>query len=212
MAELILLGGGGHCESVIEVIQGLSEFNIKGILDPAYDINVPRNVLGFPILGNDDQIEEFINKGYQFVITVGQIHSSILREKLYDKVVSKGGKLPVIVANTSHVSKRTNVAEGTVIHHNVLINTKVNLGKCCIVNSGSIIEHGCIIDGFCHISTGAILNGEVNCGKGVFIGSGTVINQRTKIGNNLVIASGSLVRKHIEEKGVYAGNPLRKIK
>ncbi|WP_431163718.1 NeuD/PglB/VioB family sugar acetyltransferase [Flagellimonas beolgyonensis] len=212
MKELILLGGGGHCESVIEVIHSMGEFTIKGILDPSYDQNVPSKVLGYPIIGNDEKIEKLISEGYQFVITVGQIHYSKLREKLFHKVVSNGGKLPIIKAKTSYVSREANISEGTVIHHNVFINANVNLGKCCIVNSGSIIEHSCSIGDFCHVSTGTILNGEVSCGKGVFIGSGTVVNQCIEIGDNLVIASGSLVRSHVMGNGVYAGNPLRKIK
>ncbi|WP_127023281.1 acetyltransferase [Flagellimonas beolgyonensis] len=212
MKELILLGGGGHCESVIDVIHSMGEFAIKGILDPSYNQNVPQEVLGYPIIGNDDQIEKLISEEYQFVITVGQIQHSVLREKLYYKVVSKGGKLPIIRSKTSYISKEATISEGTVIHHNVFINAKVNLGRCCIVNSGSIIEHGCSIGDFCHISTGTILNGEVSCGNRVFIGSGTVVNQCIKIGGNSVISSGSLVRKHVMGNGVYAGNPLSKVK
>lgn len=212
MTELILLGGGGHCESVIEVIHSMVKFSIKGILDPTYDHNVPKEVLGYPIIGNDNQIESFIKEGCQFVITVGQIGSSNLREKLFEKVINKGGEFPKIIASTAYVSKRANIAVGTVIHHNAFVNANANLGNCCIVNSGCIIEHGCLVGDFCHISTGAILNGEVNCGKGVFVGSGSVVNQGIKIGERMVIASGSLVRRNIEEGEIYAGNPIRKIR
>ena len=35
-------------------------------------------------------------------------------------------------------------------------------GSHCIVNSRALIEHDVIIGNYCHISTGALLNGGVN--------------------------------------------------
>lgn len=212
MIELILLGGGGHCESVIEVINGLDKFSIVGVLDPSFDEKAPRKIMGFPIIGNDDSIEKHIAKGRQFVITVGQIKSSKIREDLYNLIISKGGTLPAIVSRTAYVSSLALLGEGTVVLNNSFINAKAKLGRCAIVNTGSIIEHGCSIGDFCHISTGAILNGNVSSGNKVFIGSGSVINQNITIGHGTVVGSGSLVTKNVQSGLVVVGNPSKEKK
>ncbi|MBW8242635.1 NeuD/PglB/VioB family sugar acetyltransferase [Muricauda oceani] len=211
MIELILLGGGGHCESVIEVILGLREYTIRGILDPSYNSSKPQEVMGFPILGDDTDIVKHVNKQRQFVITVGQIKSSQVRRNLFDLVTDNGGKLPVIIAKSAYVSSSAKLSEGTVVLHNAFVNANTQIGNCCILNTGAIVEHGCTIGSFTHVSTGSILNGEVVCGENVFIGSGTVLNQGVSLADNVIIASGSLVRKSIDFPSIYGGNPLKRI-
>ena len=49
--KIILIGGGGHCKSVIDVIEQEGKFQIAGIIDKQGNIS---KVLGYPIIGNDD--------------------------------------------------------------------------------------------------------------------------------------------------------------
>ena len=49
--NLILLGGGGHCKSCIDVIESTSLFKIAGILDPKEPKGL--KILGYEILGDD---------------------------------------------------------------------------------------------------------------------------------------------------------------
>ena len=67
-------------------------------------------------------------------------------------------------------------------------------------------------DVYTHVATSACINGNVTVGSECLIGSGTVILQGINICDNVVIGAGSLVRESISEPGVYAGNPLGKIK
>ena len=41
---------------------------------------------------------------------------------------------------------------------------QIKIGKNCIVNNKSLIEHDVVIGNHCHISTGAIINGNVRIG------------------------------------------------
>ena len=51
--KLILVGGGGHCKSVIDVAESAG-FNIIGILDTSD--NVGKKVLNYKIIGTDIDI------------------------------------------------------------------------------------------------------------------------------------------------------------
>ena len=62
-----------------------------------------------------------------------------------------------------------------------------------------------------HISTNAILNGNVKIGNNCFVGSGTVLENGISIKDSIIIGMKSLVRKSILDEGTYVGNPLRKI-
>lgn len=209
MTKLILLGAGGHCESVIDVIESLSDYKIHGILDPLYENDKNYHVLGYHVMGNDDKIGEFVNSGFEFVITVGQIKSANIREKLFERVKAMKGRLPVIIAKNAYVSRHSFVGEGTVIMNSCMINSNSCIGKANIINTSANIEHGCVIGDFNHISTRVTINGGVTIGNRVFIGSGSIVNEQIVIENDIVIGSGSVIRKNIPLNTIAYGNPLK---
>ena len=207
---IVLVGGGGHCRSVIEVIESAQEYEIVGIVDKKEKIG--EKVLNYPILWDEDQLTSLAKQYQNFVITVGQIKTSKVREQFFKKVKDAGGRLPVIIAPTAYVSNHCTISEGTVVMHHALINANAKIGKNCIINSKSLIEHDVTIGDHCHVSTNATVNGGVKITDSVFIGSGSVINQEVSIGENSIIASGSVVIGDVKQDQVYAGNPAKFIK
>lgn len=208
--SLLLIGGGGHCKSVIEVAESAG-YKIKGILDVPDEVG--KEVLpGHKVIGTDYDIPQYVDD-CDFIITVGFIKNPALRIKLYNKVKEAGGKLATIVASTAHVSKYAKVGEGLVIMHNAFVNAGAKIGDNCIINTFVNIEHDAEIGNQCHISTGTMVNGECKIGDNCFIGSQSVCANCIEIGSDIIVGAGSVVRKSIHTKGIYAGNPaILKIK
>lgn len=66
---LILVGGGGHCKSVLEAAESAG-YQILGVLDMPE--NVGKEVLSTKVIGTDDDIPAYVDKA-EFVVTVGFI-------------------------------------------------------------------------------------------------------------------------------------------
>jgi len=209
-SPIILIGGGGHCISAIDVIESNNQFEIKGILD--IPEKVGQKILNYPIIGTDDQIQEIVSEVPNFLLTIGQIRNANIRKKIFEKVISANGKLPVIYSELAYCSKHAQIADGTIVMHGAIVNASAKIGKACIINSNALIEHEATVGHFTHISTGSILNGQVSVGSNCFIGSNTVIANNITICDNVIIAAGSQVLKSITKPGIYIGNPLRKIR
>lgn len=207
---LILIGGGGHCKSVIEVAESAG-YEIKGILDMPDEVG--KEVLpGHKVIGTDDEIPQYVEE-CDFVITVGFIKNPALRIKLYNKVKAAGGRLATIIASTAHVSKYAELGDGTVIMHYAFVNAGAKIGDNCIINTFVNIEHDAEVGNQCHISTGTMVNGECKIGENCFIGSQSVCANCIEIDSDIIVGAGSVVRKSIRVKGIYAGNPaILKIK
>ena len=207
---LILIGGGGHCKSVIEVAESTG-YEIKGILDMPDEVG--KEVLpGHKVIGTDNEIPQYVEE-CDFVITVGFIKNPALRIKLYNKVKAAGGRLATIIASTAHVSKYAELGEGTVIMHQAFVNAGAKIGDTCIINTFVNIEHDAEVGNQCHISTGTMVNGECKIGENCFIGSQSVCANCIEIASDIIVGAGSVVRKSIRVKGIYAGNPaILKIK
>ena len=209
MKPLILVGGGGHCKSVIEVAESAG-YQIKGILDLPQ--NVGKSVLGYPVIGTDEDISVYIHQTL-FAVTVGHIKDVSLRKKIYENIIGLGGELPVIVASTARVSKYALIEQGCVIMHQAVVNADAKIGRGCIINTSSNIEHDVSIGNYCHVSTGAMVNGNCEIGSGTFLGSQSVTVNGIRITEGCIIAAGAVVRKNIDIRGIYSGNPaLLKLK
>ena len=200
---LILIGGGGHCKSVIEAAESAG-YSILGVLDLPEEVG--KKILSTKVVGTDDDIPVYVDKA-EFVITVGFIKNPALRISLYNKVKETGGKLAKVIASTAHVSKYAEIGEGTVVLHQAFVNADAKVGCNVILNSFSNVEHDAVIGAHCHISTGAMVNGECKVGRNCFIGSQSVLANCIAVGDDIIVGAGSFVRKTITEKGIYSGNP-----
>lgn len=201
--NLILVGGGGHCKSIIDVAESAG-YNILGILDMPEEVG--KSVLNYKVIGTDEEIPQYADKA-EFIITVGFIKNPAVRIRIYNRIKKTGGKLATIVASTAHVSRYATLGEGTVVMHQAVVNAGAHIGENCIINTFCNIEHDAVIGDQCHISTGTMVNGDCKVGDRVFIGSQSVLVNGITVGEEIIVGAGSVVRKSISEKGVYVGNP-----
>ncbi len=188
--KIVLLGGGGHCHSVIDVIEQENKYQIVGIIDKKELFGT--NVLGYKIIASDDDLEEIYKTCKNAIITVGQIESNHVRVKLFNRLKEIGFNLPIIISPIAYVSKHSFIDEGTVVMHHAFINANVRIGKNCIINSKALIEHDVIIEDNCHISTASVINGAVLVKANTFLGSNATSKQSVEISG--FIKAGSLVK------------------
>lgn len=190
--KIILIGGGGHCKSVIDVIESTGKYLIFGIID--IKENIGKKILGHEIIGCDDNIPSLIKQCANFHISFGHIKSNELRVKTFNAIKTYGGKFPVIISPVTYVSKHAQIAEGTIVMHHAFINAGVKIGSNTIINSKALIEHDAVIGNHCHISTGSIINGGVEVGDNTFFGSGSVSKQYSKIPADSFVKANSLYK------------------
>ena len=191
MSGLLLIGGGGHCRSVIDVIEQGGRFEIAGIVDN--NLTVGSHVLGYEVLGSDADLPVLAQQYRDALVCVGQIQTPHLRKQLFERLKTLGFNLPSIISARAHVSPHARVGEGSVIMHDALLNANVSVGCNCIINTKALIEHDSIIESHCHIATGAIINGGVRVKQGSFIGSGAVSKEGITIDAQSFIKAGSVV-------------------
>ncbi|MDY0192334.1 MAG: NeuD/PglB/VioB family sugar acetyltransferase [Aliarcobacter butzleri] len=188
--KIILIGGGGHCHSVIDVIEQENRYEIIGIVDTKE--NIGKKVLDYKIIACDDDLETIFLSCKNALITVGQIESNKIRVKIYNKLKEIGFNLPVIISRLAYVSNHSSIEEGTIIMHHALVNANAKIGKNCIINTKALIEHDCVIGDNCHISTASVLNGGVRVKENSFFGSNATSKQSIEIDG--FIKAGSLAK------------------
>lgn len=203
---ILLIGGGGHCRSVLDAILSTDTYNKIGIID----VDKNASVMDIKVVGTDGDLQMLFHDGWLYAfITIGSIGNIDLRSKLYNIVKSIGFIVPSIIDSSAIIAKDVVISEGTFVGKRVVINSGSEIGPCAILNTGSIIEHDNTIGEFVHVSPGATICGQVSIGNGAHIGAGSVIRQGISIGAGALIGAGSVVVKDIPKNVKAYGNPCR---
>lgn len=198
MVKIVLIGGGGHCKSVLDSILAANIFDEIVITDPI--IPAGTEILGCKVVGTDEVLPELRESGFnQAFITVGNVGISPLRNKLAEMLNKLGFSFPVIIDPTACVSSTAFIEAGSFIGKNAAINAEAKIGSHCIINTGAIIEHECSVGDFSHVSVGTVLCGNSHIGSECFIGAGSTVIQGIKIGNKCIIGANSTVLTNIED-------------
>jgi len=201
MEPIILIGGGGHCRSCIDVIEQEGRFSIAGIVERKSATT--ENFLDYPLIGHDDELYKLRQQFENALVTIGQIKINESRINLFSLLKELKFKLPFIVSPHAFVSKHALIGEGTIVMHHALVNAGAIIGMNCILNTKTLVEHDAVLDNHCHLAPGSIINGEVSIGSGTFVGSGSVIRECIKVGKNSVIAARSVVIENLPESSFF---------
>ena len=116
MNDLILIGSGGHCRSVIDVIEQEDKFKIAGLVDKLN--SKVDNISGYPVIGYDRDLKNLVSKYKYAFIAVGQIGSPELRIDLFKSAKKRPGpsagayssaRLPGLERASSKASRRKSI-------------------------------------------------------------------------------------------------------
>ena len=193
MKKIILVGGGGHCKSCLDVIENENKYKVRGIIDKK-----KKYIFDYKVLPESYLNKRLIKNNYAFV-TVGQIKNYKVRVKLFNKLKDLGFKIPSIISPSAYISKHAIIGQGTIIMHGVIVNAGAVIGNNCIINTNSLIEHDVVIGDHTHISTEATINGGVTIGDKVFIGSRSIIKDNISIENCSIVGANLYIKKNLKK-------------
>ena len=188
---LLLIGAGGHARSLIDLVHSSGLWDVFGLVGLADQIG--EEVLGYPVLGCDQDLPSLRKKCTHALLAVGQIGLSFERKRLASELERLHFKFPVVISCQSYVSSYAELGPGTSVGHGVIVNASAKVGSHCILNSNALIEHDVLIGDCCHISTGVMVNGGVKIGSGSFVGSGCILREGLDLPCNTVISAGKRV-------------------
>ncbi|MCB9757507.1 MAG: acetyltransferase [Candidatus Omnitrophica bacterium] len=204
--NILVIGGGGHAKSVISVIKKSGQFKIVGYTD----VQDQGEILGVAWIGTDEDRVAIYNQYHCCaVLGIGSTKISDQRCKIIKKFTASGFTFPVIISPTAIVNEDVEIGEATVILDGVIVNAGTRVGQGCILNTGSIIDHDCTIGDFVHIAPGVILSGGVQIGDHCLLGTGAKVIQCRSIGSDCLIGAGAVVVEDIKRSGTYVGVPAR---
>tara|TARA_B110000027_G_C16122313_1_gene303965 strand:+ start:8914 stop:9582 length:669 start_codon:yes stop_codon:yes gene_type:complete len=198
---IAIYGSGGHAKSIYNLIKNKKKITF-------FDEKKKFLKIGSEIFSIKGGIKKLINEKNKISHVVIAIGDNEIREKNY-KILKKKFKFATLIHPKSNCAYGVKIGDGTVVMPGSLINTDTVIGKNCIINCNSSIDHDCVIKDHTHICPGVIIGGNVTVGKNSWIGLGSKIIQNCVIGDNVFVAAGSVVIKNIKSNSFVKGVPAK---
>lgn len=203
--KIAIIGASGHGKVVANIAK-LNGYEEIIFLDD--DIS-KKECVSYKVIGTSEKIEFLIKQDYDFAVAIGDNKT---RMRIYESLADKKAKLPTLIHPTAVIDETVNIGNGTVVMANVIINASTTIGKACIVNTASTVDHDCIIEDYVHVSPGVHIAGTVSIGERTWIGIGTNVINNLSICGDCLIGAGSIVTKDINDAGTYLGIPMKKVR
>jgi sugar O-acyltransferase (sialic acid O-acetyltransferase NeuD family) len=199
--RILLIGGGGHCHSCIDVIEVGGLYKIYGVVESSG--SSVRSLLNYPVVGYDKDLPHLLKKCQYAFITIGQISTAINRIRIFNILKSLNAILPTIISPKAYVSDHSIIRDGSIVMHGAIVNAGAYVGDNCIINTQALVEHDAYIEPHCHVSTGARVKGGVIVRAGSFIGSGAILREGVEIGGGSVIGAGQVILRDVPPGTIY---------
>ena len=205
--NVVIIGAGGHAKVIADIIDKSKDIVIGFLDDNKTKGDIIVKEEQYKVIGRIDDCRkiQLESPEIEFVIAIG---NNKVRKQIAERYENL--KFYTAIHPSSQIALDVEIGEGTVVMANTSINTSVKIGKHCIINTGTIIEHDNILKDYVHISPNATLCGTVEIGGLTHVGAGATIRNNIKICDNCVVGAGSVVVKDIKQYGTYIGVPAMK--
>jgi sugar O-acyltransferase (sialic acid O-acetyltransferase NeuD family) len=190
--KLALFGYGGHAREVARQINKECTF----FVDDEYANDVAR------------PISEFNVDEYNMMVAVADSKDrfDIIRRLPKDTNYFTFVHPTALIMDSNIV-----IGEGSFIGAYSILTTNIKLGKHTILNRANHIGHDCNIGDYFSAMPGSIVSGNVTIYDCVYLGTNSSIKEKLSIHSLTTIGLNSGVVKSINEPGIYAGAPAKRI-
>lgn len=210
MKEIYALGIGHNTPVFIDLAEACG-YTIRGLYH--FDSTRTGTVnYGFPVLGSfDDLLSVNSLEGRNFILTMGD---SIIRKKLSDKIISKGGIVPTLIHPNSVISRFADISSmGVYIGPFTYVQANSRIGENTVLLSHINISHDTIIGNSVFIAGGSMIGAYTKIEDFVFIGQHvtSISGKVDRIGHNAFVGAGALLTSDVMENTIVAGFPAKEI-
>ena len=202
--KLIIIGASGHGKVVADIAIKMNKWQSIAFLDDDESI---KTSMGLEVIGRTADAFTYKDKA-DFFVAIG---SNATREKIQEKLIDEGLNVVSLIHPSAVVGTDVEIGIGTVVMAGVVTNSSTRIGKGCIINTSSSLDHDNVIEDYVHISPGVNMAGTVKVGNGSWIGIGSVISNNVNICSGCKVGAGAVVVKDITEPGTYVGVPVRRV-
>ena len=203
MKRLLIIGARGQGKVVLDCAISTEQYDSFAFMTTEPEMG---GIDEYPLLDQNKTSIEYIKDNFDEIIVAVGLNNQA-RLKVTNEFEDKGVEIATLIHPKATVSKLSKIGKGSVILANSVINPYASVGRACIINTGSIVEHDCTVEDGVHMSPNSTIAGRVHVGKCTWICMGSSVAHDISIGENSTIGAGAVVLENVPDNVLVAGIP-----
>ena len=212
LKNIVVFGAGNTARVVIEVIEAEGKYNISGLIVAEKEKD-GKKVAGNKIIGCDADLSDFLfrNGATGGIVAVGD---NCLRKKIADNIIDLFPNFVFVSAvhPSAVISKSACIGDGSMIMAGVIINNNGRIGRHCLLNTNSSIDHDSIMEDYSSVAPGVVVGGCSSLGECSAVSLGAKVINGVRIGEHTVVGAGSTVLNDIPPYTIGYGTPCKAVR
>lgn len=209
--RIAVFGASGHGRVVAEAVEEAGIHQVAGWIDSTKTAG--EMVHGRLVLGPEESMPRLVaRKAIEgVVIAVGD---NWQRSRIVERLQEAMGTVlfPAVVHPRAIVSRTAQIGEGTVILSGAAVAAGAQVGRFCILNTNSSLDHDGVMEDFSSLAPNVATGGNVRIGTCSAICIGARIAHRINVGDHSVVGAGATVLSEIPDHSLVYGTPATVIR
>ncbi|WP_296009658.1 acetyltransferase [uncultured Adlercreutzia sp.] len=201
--KLVIIGAGGHAKVVADTALETGQYSKLEFRDTCY-LRGLLEFMGFPVVGDCGFFP--IEPEARYFVAIG---SASIRKRISCEIAASGGVFATLIHPAASVSDFAILESGTVVMPGAVVNAGAHIGFGSIINTCASVDHDCLLGSYVHVAVGAHVAGSVRIEDEAWIGAGATVSNNVSICEGSVVGAGAVVVSDIEKPGTYIGVPAK---
>ena len=210
--RLIIWGASDQFRVVLPILRN-SGYEVFALVDDTKDMVSP--IPGTPLLYGVDGFNKFIEgvnlSKYGYLVAIANPYGGA-RVRI-SRFLESQGLMPIsVIASSALISNEVIYKAGLQALDGIIVEGGVKIGRDCLLTTGALIMHDCILGDGVEVGPRAVICGRVTIGDYSWVGANATVLQRLTIGKNVIIGAGSVVTKNVPDNVIVTGVPAKVIR
>jgi len=222
--ETVIFGASRQGRVVLEVLRAQGQHSILGFLDDDAT-RFGALVDGLPVLGGMEwaaanaptapiQRERDLagatsSRRLAAIVAIG---GNDARLDVAQRLRALGIELINAVHPSTVIQGNVSLGAGNLICAGAILITGTRVEDDVVINTGSTIDHDCLLESGAQVATGVTTSGCVTIRQGAFVGVGAILGPGVTVGAGAIVGAGSLVLNDVPPRVLAYGAPCRMVR
>lgn len=198
---LVIIGAGGHAVSVAGVAHAAG-FQVAHFVDAS---RAGTDLLGVPIIADLDSLDL---RRIELSVAIGD---NAVRERVSTALIERhrDARFPALIHPTAVIGWTAQLGDGTVLMAGAVVGAHTRIGRFCVLNTRSSIDHDSLMADCSSLAPGAVTGGTVHIGRRSAVSIGAIVKHGISIDEDTILGAGSYLDRNLPAGTVAWGTPAR---